>query len=175
MRRQRRALLLALPWALGAFASLLWFTTVMNVAPDRPSLHIEFRGFFANSTDRYLTLGRSALTGVPGEDEKLSSYYFFRWLGVSYSHLTYLRDGTPKTSNAGENVRFVGFQYWLVFLALGTASLATMGLLLKEGSRRRRDAAGLCRICGYDLRATPERCPECGSLSKSGPRPSGLG
>jgi hypothetical protein len=54
--------------------------------------------------------------------------------------------------------------YWVV--GLMTAALPALWLrrrlLLRRAARRSR--AGLCPSCGYDMRATPGRCPECGTV-----------
>ncbi len=54
------------------------------------------------------------------------------------------------------------FPAWLAVLAL--AWLPALRLLTYFRRRQKqREVQDFCRICGYDLRATPDRCPECGS------------
>ena len=62
--------------------------------------------------------------------------------------------------------------YWLL---LAAAILLPGFALLSAWRRSHRLKLGLCLACGYDLRATPDRCPECGTVARGGQKDEGRG
>jgi hypothetical protein len=60
---------------------------------------------------------------------------------------------------------------WLPTILL---ALPPAGWLLDRRRRHRQQVRGLCPSCGYDLRATPDRCPECGTIRAAHGKPAGV-
>jgi hypothetical protein len=60
-------------------------------------------------------------------------------------------------------VRGIFVPYWIVVSATALLPLGRVaGWLGRRAVRRGRLRRGACPACGYDCRATPQRCPECG-------------
>lgn len=58
-------------------------------------------------------------------------------------------------------VKDVFVSAWVVLV---TTSIYPILVWRRAFRARRRSASNLCEHCGYDLRASPARCPECGSV-----------
>jgi hypothetical protein len=74
-------------------------------------------------------------------------------------------DGRPRDEVFHEGLILM-WPTWLTALALAVLP-AARGLWWVRVRHRRGN--NLCRCCGYDLRATPGRCPECGRVPPPGP------
>jgi hypothetical protein len=100
---------------------------------------------------------------------------FARYVGTAYTWPGHLHPDVPYNAVPPrtdprwwrDNYRVWVIPHWFLFLA--TAALPAWWLKRHPPATwpsplaRRRRAAGLCPKCAYDLRATPGRCPECGS------------
>lgn len=127
------------------------------------------------------------LFGADGNTAVIAEKYFEvdgaeygEFLGAA-SLLEALRGGsalTRQTSTSG----FAGIEFYRdasptseyravvvpVVYPLVLAALLPCAMLAAWLRRRRRAAKGHCQECGYDLRASPDRCPECGTAAGPG-------
>ena len=99
-----------------------------------------------------------------GRERKLEGWH---WESFAQKPLPYAdglrttRFGIGYESDRGPMARYraVVFPTWLAAVLLGLFPAARLARAIR---RRRGVREGLCPKCGYDLRATPDRCPECG-------------
>jgi hypothetical protein len=70
-----------------------------------------------------------------------------------------------------------GYERRVKFVGLWLLALYTVGIVsaiiaaYRRGRARKRRANNLCVACGYDLRASKDRCPECGTAVPAGHTP----
>ena len=76
--------------------------------------------------------------------------------GASHAFLGFVHMAYDQPPPHACRFTYVAVPLWLPLLL----SAALPALWLRR--RVRRHPPGLCAVCGYDLRATPEKCPECG-------------
>jgi hypothetical protein len=64
-----------------------------------------------------------------------------------------------------------GAIWWTIrlplWMLLGIALTPSVIHVYRVRRRKKQQLAGICMHCGYDLRASPTRCPECGSTVPS--------
>src|SRR5687768_17587155 len=72
--------------------------------------------------------------------------------------------GVPPPASYSERRWLIGVPYWFLFLLF---LIAPCRRTIRHLNERYLARVGLCPCCGYDLRATPDRCPECGAVPAS--------
>lgn len=63
--------------------------------------------------------------------------------------------------------RAVYFPFWFLMLPGVVLPMLWLRAVGRRQRRRRLATPDLCLSCGYDVRASPERCPECGTFNPS--------
>ena len=109
--------------------------------------------------------------GVGVADQQGSHFSFVTAPYHRYSIIDFAPAGVTEDVMSGlpagdfNRVTYGVLPYWLLILPLVPLPLLWGQRGLRMRTRRK---LGLCRKCGYDLRATAECCPECGSEAVAG-------
>lgn len=132
------------------------------------------RGYGYQSGLGILTLDRLVMSSPLAADQ--SEHTTFSWSAFARQVQQHWIDqdtwhgfGWQTTNFISSRKRLSGYWQHLSipysFIVFCTSVLPVVLLYRKTRSIQR--SFGVCAVCGYDLRATPDRCPECGAAPVS--------
>jgi hypothetical protein len=145
--------------------------------PDAPSFH--YRHYRFEATDMVTPVFVLAGHGLSRTDE--------HFLGISLTHgtvclvvnqtggVSWDSPAIPVLQSLSAAPVTSPVPFWEISIPWGGVLIAfsalpftrLMGLILMTRRQHVRRRAGLCPCCGYDLRGSPARCPECGAACKA--------
>ncbi len=124
--------------------------------PNSKNFHLVYAGASKPFSGQWEFFHSSALASlVLARIHTTLGFGRIKLISVAYA------DNSPATE-AAEGIHWY-FPAWLVVATSILLPTYRIALLANHRRTHKRLAHNLCCHCGYDLRATPDRCPECGS------------